>query len=131
MHTYSLKKYAMIVSRELRKNQTVAEELLWDRIRKKKLMGCRFNRQYPFFFNYEGKERFFIADFFSYELGLIVEVDGKIHERQKNYDEIREEFLKAMKYNILRFKNEEIVDNLPDVLDEIKDFIKRKKSTDK
>ncbi|MDD2907156.1 MAG: DUF559 domain-containing protein [Candidatus Gracilibacteria bacterium] len=92
--------YITELSRELRKKGTKEEEILWELLRNKKLNGIKFRRQHPF-----GR---YVADFYSDELKLVIELDGKIHENQKEYDEIRDEIIKTYGVNILRIKNEEI-----------------------
>lgn len=69
--------------RELRKNQTSSEEILWKVIRNRSFLRKKFYRQYPLFFDYLGKETFYIADFYCHEEKLVIEIDGKIHEKQK------------------------------------------------
>jgi len=121
MQSFSSKKYAMIISRKLRNNQTIAEQFLWDRIRKRKLLVYKFNRQFPIFYRWQDRERFFIADFYCHELVLIIEVDGGIHELQKEYDKIRQQILELMSYKIIRFNNENVTDNIEMVIKKIID----------
>jgi very-short-patch-repair endonuclease len=120
MQSLSIQKYAMIVARELRKKQTTAERLLWKRLRNKKLSGYKFNRQFPIFYKWNNIERFFIADFYCHELSLIIEVDGGVHEQQKEYDKIRQHILELMNCKIIRFTNKEITDEIDAVLKKIK-----------
>lgn len=110
--------------RELRKNQTVAEKIFWEAVRNRRFMGLKFYRQYPFFFDYEGKETFFIADFFCFKKRLIIEIDGKIHEFQKKSDEHRTEIINLLGLDIIRFQNLEIETNLEYVLEKLKQRIK-------
>ncbi len=127
----SVKKLATIVARELRKNMTREERIFWEWIRERKMMGYRFLRQHPIYFSVGGKERFFIADFYCKELSLVIEIDGGIHKKQKEYDRLREEILKNIKgLRILRFKNEEILENKLKVMNEIKSFILNLRSTE-
>lgn len=76
-------------ARRLRNNQTPAETVLWQEIRKQKL-GKSFRRQYPIRFYYNNHKRFFIADFFCKSAKLVIELDGKVHADQKEYDQARE-----------------------------------------
>jgi len=115
---------AKILARELRKNQTNAEKILWEKLRNRKFLGLKFTRQHPFYYFKEGRKKFFIADFFCSELKIIIELDGKIHEKQKDYDKVREELLESKEINILRFNNEELENNINGFL------IKLKKSID-
>jgi very-short-patch-repair endonuclease len=57
------KQIAIKVARELRKNQTVAEIKFWSHVRGRKFWDYKFQRQFPIFYEYYGRERFFIADF--------------------------------------------------------------------
>ena len=66
----------------------------------------------------------YFPDFYCHQHELIVEVDGDIHEFQKEYDAEREEYLIALGFRILRFKNEEITKNLKGVLQKIVDECK-------
>jgi very-short-patch-repair endonuclease len=93
----SLKQIALHVSRNLRKNQTEAEKIFWNHIKDKKVLGYRFLRQHPLFYEYYSQEKFFITDFYCSELKLCVEIDGGIHEQQADYDNIRTEILEIQK----------------------------------
>jgi len=97
------------LTRELRKNQTKAEGMLWQRLRNRKLDGYKFLRQHPIVHGgFINKLYFFIADFYCAEKELVIELDGKIHENQKKYDEQRDLILKEKNLTTLRFKNEEL-----------------------
>jgi very-short-patch-repair endonuclease len=63
--------------RLLRRNQTLSEKILWQILRSRNFAGK----------NYQGKPGFFVADFYCHEKKLVIELDGKIHEKQKEYDE--------------------------------------------
>ena len=101
-------------ARLLRSNVTPAEEELWKYIRKKQLDGLRFRRQHPV--------DQFILDFYCHESRLAVEADGLIHEKgdQKMYDLERDRIIQELGIKVLRFKNEEIFNSLPEVLNRIK-----------
>ncbi len=111
------------LARELRKDQTKSEKLFWEKLRNRKFAGLKFNRQHPIYYFKDGQKKFFIADFFCSELKLVIELDGKIHEKQKDYDEAREDVLKTKKLLIIRFKNEEIETNINASLIKLKRFI--------
>ena len=104
-----LKKYA----RELRKNMTDAERLLWSRIRKKQVRDAPFLRQRPI-----GK---YIVDFYSPEMNLVVEVNGGQHFEKlgKAADEERDAFLQSRGLKILRFSNVDVLKNLDAVVEVI------------
>jgi very-short-patch-repair endonuclease len=80
-------------------------------LRKKSLLGYRFLRQHPLFYRID-KEwiEFFIADFYCSQLKLVIEVDGKIHEKQNDYDSERDLKLLNKGICVVRVKNEELPD---------------------
>ncbi len=90
---------------EMRKNPTPAEEKLWETLRRDNL-GEHFRRQQII-----GK---FIADFVCLPKKLIVEVDGDIHDYQKERDRERIEFFESLGYRVLRFRNEDVGERLVD-----------------
>jgi very-short-patch-repair endonuclease len=77
---------AKTVCRELRKNQTEAEELFWETVRDRKYHDKKFYRQYPIFYDLNGIESFFITDFYCHKEKLIIELDGKIHQYRLEED---------------------------------------------
>ena len=96
---------------ELRENMTDAEKHLWLRLNKNQL-GVRFKAQHPI--------DIFIVDFYCHKYKLVVEVDGDIHSFQKDYDEGRTAELERFDLKIIRFTNQEILNNIEKVVDEIK-----------
>ena len=92
---------------------TDAEKLLWEYIRAKQL-SVKFNKQHII--------RDYIVDFVCIEKKLVIEVDGGYHSEyeQIEKDEFRTERLRDMGYNVIRFKNEDVIENLPEVLNIIK-----------
>lgn len=102
----SIKKLA----RELRKRQTRAETVFWEKVRNRRFRKLKFNRQFVIGYGLEvGGRAYFIVDFYCHELELIIEIDGKIHEKQIAYDARRESILESLGFQILRFKNEEVL----------------------
>ncbi len=101
----------------LRNNMTSAETKLWEFLKNKQLGGFKFRRQHPI--------HLFIADFYCHELRLIIELDGEYHndKAQKLKDKERTDLLKSQNVSIIRFKNEEIENDIQKVLAEIKSFI--------
>lgn len=99
--------------RELRKNQTKAEEILWFELRNNKL-GVKFKRQHSI--------GGYIADFYCQKYKLIIELDGEIHDAKeaKESDSVRDRFFKELGYKILRFKNSEVENGVEKVLEKIK-----------
>jgi len=98
-------------AKENRKNQTEAEKLLWENLRKEKL-GYKFRRQHTI--------ETFIADFVCLEKNLVIEVDGDIHEKFEEYDKARTKFLNTSGFTVVRFSNKEVFENTKTVLEEIK-----------
>lgn len=100
--------------RELRKELTEAEKLLWAALRNRKLNGLKFRRQHPL--------DKFIVDFYCNEKKLAVELDGSVHDEKinKEYDEARTAMLAGLNVFVLRFKNEEVINNMQNVLERIR-----------
>lgn len=94
-----------------RKVPTEAEANLWQALRGGKLQGLKFRRQHPL-----GR---FILDFCCPEHHLVIEVDGPIHLQQEERDEERSQVLRAHGYQVLRFSNVQVLEHLPEVLEEI------------
>jgi leucyl-tRNA synthetase len=85
--------------------------LVWNILRRKKLSGHKFLRQHPIFYSIRNDwVDFYIADFYCAKLKLIIEVDGKIHESQKEYDLERDSKLLEKGIYVLRIKNEGVSD---------------------
>ncbi len=102
----SAQKYSF--AKALRKRMTPQEKILWEELRRHSLYGLKFKRQVPMG-NY-------VVDFYCHKYRLIIEIDGSIHEEQKEYDALREEVLKQRHCKILRFTNDQIDRELPVVL---------------
>ncbi|MCI0707996.1 MAG: endonuclease domain-containing protein [Ignavibacteriae bacterium] len=118
-----LLEFAKQIARELRKNMTEAERILWEELRDRKLLGKKFLRQHPLLCLNEGRPTFFIADFYCYERKLVVELDGRIHERQKEHDELRTHLINNKGIRVVRFKNEEVERRLTDVLKQLEKYL--------
>src|SRR5262245_32354367 len=101
-------------AKELRREMTPAEKLLWQQVRAKKL-GIRFRRQQII----QG----FIVDFYCHKAALVVEVDGDIHDLQQEEDARRQKVLREIGLRVARFRNDEILRNLSVVVGEIKELI--------
>ncbi|MBO4660335.1 MAG: glutamate-5-semialdehyde dehydrogenase [Prevotella sp.] len=101
----------------LRRDMTIAERILWKRLRNKQLGGLRFRRQHGF-----GD---YVMDFYCPVLKLCIEIDGDIHQLSdvRLKDEIRTKFLEDNGIRVLRFSNEEVYNNIDEVLNRIIDFI--------
>lgn len=106
--TIHVQRKLQYIAKQLRQQPTVAEVMIWTHIKSKKVNGHKFRRQYPLYT--------FIVDFYCHELKLIIEIDGKIHDTQRNRDLERDRFLWLRGYTTLRFSNEEVFNNLEHVI---------------
>ena len=109
--------YLKELARKLRNDSTLGEVLLWNELRNKQMYGYDFHRQKPLL-NY-------IADFYCYELELVIEIDGMYHDTEEIYtlDMIREEELKKYNLTILRFTEHEVKKDIVNVLRTIEGYI--------
>mgnify|MGYP000225397422 CR=1 FL=1 len=115
---YQQNKTGIPNARLLRKNQTCAETVLWQKLRNRQLLGYKFRRQYPF--------DKYILDFCCLELKLVIELDGGQHakEKQKQYDKQRTQLLEEKGFFVLRFWNTEMLTDTNAVLEKIVSCIK-------
>ena len=99
--------------RELRDQDTWAERVMWETLRGRRFLGLKFRRQFPI----DG----FISDFCCYELRLVVELDGRVHEEpsQAERDRTRGAHIRFLGFTILRFPNEAVLEDMPTVLRKI------------
>jgi very-short-patch-repair endonuclease len=111
------------LSRDLRKRSTQGEKLLWEAVRNRKFEGLKFLRQHPIYFEYINKREFFIADFYCHQYRLVIEIDGKSHNTQQEYDKYRTFIINNLSMEVLRIKNEEIENNIDAVLVILRAFI--------
>lgn len=98
-------------ARFLRQQLTPAEARLWEVLRGRQFRGLKFRCQHPI-----GR---FIVDFYYPSQRLIIEVDGGVHLQQHDYDQARTNQLENFGYCVLRFTNDEVINNLPNVLNQI------------
>ena len=100
-------------ARYLRKAETPAEKLLWEKLRGNKL-GVKFRRQHPI--------DMFILDFYAPTVNLAIELDGSVHDikANKEYDGERTNYLESKYITVLRFFNSEVERNIDSVLDRIR-----------
>jgi very-short-patch-repair endonuclease len=110
----------------LRKNMTLAEKILWEEIRRWKIQWKQFQKQKPIFIYEENSwlPRYIIADFVCLEDKLIIELDGSIHNIPEvlRLDEYKEALLENLWFTVLRFRNEEVFNNLEEVLLTIENY---------
>ncbi|MEK7137846.1 MAG: endonuclease domain-containing protein [Patescibacteria group bacterium] len=111
-HLLQTTKKTLERARALRKDQgTLAERHLWFQLRNRKCAGLKFRRQVPL-----GP---FITDFLCAEARLIIELDGSSHEEKETYDAERTRFLDERGFRVLRFRNQNVFENMEGVLEEI------------
>jgi very-short-patch-repair endonuclease len=105
------------LGRELRRQGTHSERVLWLKLRNKQLAGVKFRRQQPLG-NY-------IVDFVSFEKKVIIEIDGGQHNEDRflGQDEIRTAWLISQGFKVLRFWNNEVLENLEGVLFQIQTIL--------
>lgn len=99
-------------AKNLRSNQTDAEQRLWYYLRAHRFMGLKFKRQKPL-----GR---YIVDFVCLEHRLIIELDGGQHTEQMAYDQHRDAWLRSQGYMVLRFWNNDVMQQLDVVLEQIR-----------
>ena len=102
-------------ARELRKQQTPTDEILWECLRDRRFLNTKFRRQHNI-----GQ---FIADFYCHPARLVIELDGEIHQSQQIEDANRDEWMESQGLKVLRFGNDEVLDDLEGVLGMIADVL--------
>jgi very-short-patch-repair endonuclease len=98
-------------ARSLRQGQTDVEHLLWQRLRNRQILNFKFRRQFPI--------DPFIVDFSCLELKLIIELDGSQHFEQAQYDTERSFYLAQRGFKVIRFWNNDVINNIEGVLEKI------------
>ncbi|HVM85325.1 MAG TPA: endonuclease domain-containing protein [Candidatus Binatia bacterium] len=104
-------------ARRLRRQSTDAELALWKHLRGRRFEGWKFRRQVPM-----GR---YIVDFFCLEAGLVIEVDGGQHDRDRRKDEIRTAYIASHGYRVIRFWNNDVLSNIEGVLEQVLSTLKR------
>lgn len=102
-------------ARDLRKNQTLAENIIWENVLRKKQTGFLFLRQKMIWS--------FILDFYCSKLLLGIEVDWNSHDDKKEYDKERDERMRKHGIKIIRFTNDEVIYNTEWIKKEIKEIL--------
>jgi very-short-patch-repair endonuclease len=103
---------ALINAKTLRTHQTDAEQRIWYHLRAHRFLGYKFKRQKPL--------GLYIVDFVCVERRLIIEIDGGQHAEQAEYDQHRDAWLRSQGYTVLRFWNHEVMQQLENVLEQIR-----------
>jgi very-short-patch-repair endonuclease len=101
---------------DLRKNLTESEIALWEKIGRNQVNGLRFKQQHPI--------SKFIVDFYCHKALLVIEVDGAVHNNADvaEHDEGRQHELEKLGLTVLRFTNDEVLNDIDNVIEKIKRF---------
>src|SRR5438105_4992361 len=99
------------IARELRKNQTEVERILWKDLRSRRFEGYKFRRQFPI--------NPYVVDFCCLRHQLIIELDGSQHQDEKERDDARTVHLSTQGYKVLRFWNNQVLEEKEAVLETI------------
>ena len=102
------------LARDHRNNPTESEKIMWERLRKFRSDGFVFRRQHPI--------DVFIADFYCHKVKLAIEIDGEYHENERilEYDDNRSGELERFGISVIRFKNDDVINNCEAVLSKIR-----------
>ncbi len=109
--------------RELRKNQTFSETLLWEKLINRQLNGYRFVRQFPIKYVFNNTSRLFIADFYCAQHRLVIELDGNSHIDKQEHDQFRDLVMTQQQIIVLRIPNTQAINHMDELLDIIKKTI--------
>ncbi|MHB8156135.1 MAG: endonuclease domain-containing protein [Desulfocucumaceae bacterium] len=104
------------LAKYFRSHMTYGECCFWNMCRRNQVAGLQFRRQQIIYG--------FIADFYCNQINLVVEIDGGIHEQQKDYDKLRTEIINLYGIRVIRFTNQEVVDKSDRVLERLKEAAK-------
>ena len=105
------------LARDLRNNSTKSEIILWLKLKNKQFYGYDFHRQKPL--------DNFIADFYCYELMLVIEIDGYSHEFLEVYENDREKDkrFEELGLSVLRFSDDQVLNDMENVLRELEEYV--------
>lgn len=104
---------SFVKAKALRKDETQAEKILWEKLRNSKLKGYKFRRQHPI--------GLYIVDFYCHQLKLVIEIDGDYHNIQEQIEKDKERTrnLETDGLHLIRFSNKDIMENLEKIISEI------------
>ena len=110
------------LAKELRKLESEAEKILWSQLNRNQLLGLQFRRQHPI--------NRFIADFYCPKIKLVIEVDGSIHDipEYQAHDIGRSEVLNDFSITVIRFTNEQILNEIDSTIKQIEITAKKLQS---
>jgi len=103
------------IAREFRKNPTKSEKIMWQALRSRRFRGLKFRRQHLT----EG----YILDFYCHEIGLVIEIDGLIHQQQIKDDKERQKIIEHFNIKFFRVKSSEVEADIDGVLKRLERFI--------
>ena len=109
-----------VMAQDHRASPTAAENVLWQHLRRRQLGGHKFRRQHVI-------DRF-IVDFYCHEIGLVIEVDGPIHEYSAEEDAMRQQIVEDLGFRFLRFSNDDVLQHTTDVLSTIAEALENTNS---
>ena len=117
---FGAKKNIFLKAIDLRRNMTFAEKFLWKELSNRNVFKVRFKRQHPV--------DIFIIDFYCHKCQLAIEVDGEIHLKQEiqEYDSARASDIEKLGIKILRFTNDEVINDIENVLNKILNEVNKK-----
>ncbi|MDR0913818.1 MAG: endonuclease domain-containing protein [Oscillospiraceae bacterium] len=101
-------------ARKLRKSGNMPEAMLWKRLCKKQFLGLDFDRQ-----KIIGN---FIVDFFCVEKGVVIEVDGGIHNVEQEHDKVKDDFLKSFGLKVVHITDTDVIYNIEQVMESLLAF---------
>ena len=106
-------KSSFLKAKELRNNETEAEKIIWEKLKNNKIKNLKFRRQHPI--------SIYIADFYCHQLKLVIEIDGEYHwsKEQIIKDKERTDILNFNGLEIIRFTNNEVLNNINWVMEKI------------
>lgn len=128
MKNFTIGQIARKVAKELRNNPTDAEKKLWSILKNRQFLNLKFLRQHPIFYQFNNKKSFFIADFYCHVLKTVIELDGPIHIKQKDYDQMRTDILEFKNVLVVRITNEEILNDLESSLKKLQVIISHRRN---
>lgn len=105
-----------VFARELRKEQTSEEAIVWEQLRNRKFMDLKFRRQHVI----EG----FVVDFYCHQLRIAIEIDGAVHNKQKDYDALRQMLIESKDIRFIRVTNDEVHRDINILLKRIKENLR-------
>lgn len=111
-----IKNEKLELAKKMRRRMTLGERCFWNIVRHDKVANLHFRRQQII--------HGFIADFYCNDINLVVEIDGGIHEEQKDYDKLRDSIINQHGIKVIRFTNEDVLNKGDWVKERILEFVK-------